>query len=160
MIRQVKPSDAEAIHDIYARYVKGTTVTFETEIPSVEEMRKRIRKISAAGPYFVCEEAGCIAGYCCAHKWKRQQAYGGTLEVTIYLLPEFKGRGLGTQMMTLLIGECRKAHAHALIACIAGENTASIKFHEKLGFRQVSHFREVGNKFGRWLDVVDCELTL
>ncbi|MFA6622553.1 MAG: GNAT family N-acetyltransferase, partial [Fibrobacteraceae bacterium] len=64
MIRQVKPSDAEAIHDIYARYVKGTTVTFETEIPSVEEMRQRIRKISAAGPYFVCEEAGCIAGYC------------------------------------------------------------------------------------------------
>lgn len=160
MIRQVKPSDAEAILGIYAKYIKETTVTFETEVPSLEEMRSRIREIASAGPYFVYEEAGHIAGYCCAHKWKKQQAYGETLEVTIYLLPEFKGRGLGTQMMTLLIGECRRIGVHALIACIAGENTASIRFHEKFGFKPVSSFKEVGNKFGRLLDVVDCELVL
>lgn len=160
MIRSVQLNDAEAIHDIYAKYVNETTVTYETIVPTVEEMRRRIQEISAAGPYFVYEEAGRVIGYCCAHKWKYQQAYSGTLEVTIYLLPESKGLGLGSQMMTLLISECRKIGVHCLIACISGENTESIKFHEKFGFVRVSQFKEVGYKFGRLLDVVDCELML
>lgn len=101
-----------------------------------------------------------MAGYCYAHPWKERAAYSNTLETTIYLHPDFKGRGTGTALMDRLVADCRRMGFKALIACITGENEASIAFHRKLGFEQASLFRSVGYKHGRWLDVVDMELLL
>lgn len=160
MIREVRPDDAAQIAGIYNRYILETTISFETQPLSAEDMRIRIEEISSYFPYFVAKNNGKLTGYCYAHPWKERAAYCKTLETTIYLASEAKGRGLGTRLMTQLIKECRNRGYHALIACITAENEESCQFHERLGFKKVSHFEQVGQKFGRWLDVADYELIL
>ncbi len=159
-IRKVAAEDAAAIAGIYNRYVTATTVSFETEPVSEEQMRVRIAQISAGFPYFVYEREGRVEGYCYAHPWKERAAYSRTLETTIYLAPEFCGRGIGTRLMQYLVEECRSRGFRALIACITADNERSIEFHRSLGFKSVSHFAQVGYKQGRWLDVVDLERLL
>ncbi len=159
-IRIVRLDDAAEIAAIYKDYVLTTTVSFETEPVGEEPMRERIAEISSRFPYFVYEQEGRIVGYCYAHPWKERAAYANTLETTVYLSPDACGQGIGKQLMLRLIEACRQQGVHALIACITAENTHSIGFHASLGFRQVSLFRQVGYKAGRWLDVVDMELML
>ncbi len=79
---------------------------------------------------------------------------------TVYLTPEACHKGIGPLLMTHLIDECRRQGYHALIACITADNLSSLRFHQRLGFCQVSRFPKVGRKFGRWLDVIDLELIL
>ena len=160
MIREVTIHDAAAIAAIYNDYVLHTTVSFETEPLTTEAMRDRIAHIAADYPYFVAEEEGVVTGYCYAHPWKERAAYGHTLETTVYLSPQSQNRGLGKQLMQRLIDECRHRGYRALVACITGNNEISRAFHARLGFIQVSLFKEVGYKFGQWLDVVDYELLL
>jgi phosphinothricin acetyltransferase len=160
MIRNVKPEDVSAITGIYNHYVRESSATFETEPVTEGEMRNRILSISAHFPYLVDEENGVITGYCYAHPWKARAAYQYTLETTVYLAPEFIGKGIGRLLMERLIEESRSSGFRALIACITAENESSCSFHERLGFEKVSHFVKVGEKFGRRLDVVDYELLL
>lgn len=148
------------ITEIYNHYVLDTDISFETEPVSVGEMTRRMEMYSAKQPYFVCETDGHIAGYCYAHPWKGYAAYAGTLETTVYLDPRFTRRGIGRMLMERLITACREAGFDSLIACITYGNEASCRLHERLGFREVSHFKEVGRKFGRMLDVVDMQLQL
>lgn len=159
-IRNVRPDDAQDIADIYNHFVLNTAVSFETEAVSTQQMRRRMESISASYPYFVYETDGHVAGYCYAHPWKERAAYCHTLETTIYLSPRYQRMGIGTQLMHRLIDQCRKDGHHALVACITGGNEGSVALHRSLGFKQVSLFREVGFKLGRWLDVVDLELVL
>ncbi len=159
-IRPVTLADTEAIISIYNYYIKETTVTFETEPITAAEMAKRIKDISASFPYFVYEKGGKILGYCYAHPWKERAAYSNTLETTVYIDKHAVRQGLGSLMVRHLIDLCRAQGYHALIACITEENEASVKMHERLGFKQVSGFKEVGKKFGRWLDVADLEYML
>ena len=159
-IRPVTLADTEAITAIYNHYIQETTVTFETEPITTEEMARRIKDISAQFPYFVYEKDGKILAYCYAHLWKERAAYSNTLETTIYVEQRAVHQGLGSLMVRRLIELCRAQGYHALIACITEENEASVKMHEKLGFKQVSSFKEVGKKFGRWLDVADLEYML
>lgn len=161
MIRNVTPADAKAITDIYNQYILNTTISFETEPLTAEQMGERIKDISTEYPYYVYEnEDGTIGGYCYAHRWKEREAYSHTLETTIYLAHGIERRGIGTQLMHMLIDECRHRGFVALIACITGDNEASIKMHASLGFEQKSCFEKVGIKFGKMLDVVDMELLL
>ena len=161
MIRNVRKEDIAAIAAIYNRYIADTCITFETEPVSDEEMGRRIRSFTGKGyPCLVCEEGGRVARYCYAHAWKEKQAYSRTAETTVYLHPDCKGRGLGKELMKTLVDACRQSGLHVLIACITVPNEASVRLHESLGFRQVSRFNEVGQKFGRWLDVYDFQLTL
>ena len=160
MIREVRPEDTGSITAIYNEYVAHSVITFETEPVREEEMRSRITGIVSHFPYFVYETEGKIAGYCYAHAWKERAAYRYTLETTVYLASEYQGKGIGKQLMQTLINECRHRGYHALIACITEGNEASNSLHQKLGFKQVSHFEKVGLKFDRWLDVFDDELIL
>lgn len=160
-IRPVRPAeDAAAITAIYNRYIEETTISFETEPLTVEAMQQRIEAIAATHPYVVYERDGRLLGYCYAHAWKERAAYAQTLETTVYLAPDALRQGIGTALMQRLISDCRKRDVHVLVACITGDNEASIRLHERLGFRRASTFHEVGRKFGRWLDVVDMELCL
>ena len=159
-IRLVRLDDAERIASIYNKYVSATTITFETEPVTTEEMRGRVETISSAFPYFVYEYDGVVLGYCYAHLWKEREAYSKTLETTVYLAPEACHQGIGSQLMRHLIEDCRRRGYHALIACDTADNLSSLQFHRRLGFRQVSIFTEVGRKFDRWLDVIDLELVL
>ncbi len=159
-IRPVTLEDAGAIVDIYNYFITDTTVTFEVQPLTVEEMAERIREISARFPYFVYEEDGRVLGYCYAHLWKERAAYSKTLETTVYLHKDATHRGIGSLMVNHLVDLCREQGYHALIACITEGNEASVRMHEKLGFRQVSEYKEVGRKFDEWLGVVDLELLL
>ena len=160
MIRNVKLSDAKAIAEIYNDYILNSTISFETEALTIEQMRCRIAEISAQFPYFVWEEDDEIAGYCYVHPWKERAAYHNTLETTVYLSPRHIGKGIGSRLMQWLIAECRQRGFKVLIACITANNATSIEFHRRLGCKQVSHFEQVGEKQGQLLDVIDMQLTL
>ena len=160
MIRYVTQRDVKRITEIYNDYIINTTISFEVKPLTEDEMRNRIESVLAHGPFLVWEEDGEIAGYCYAHPWKERAAYHNTLETTVYLAPQYFRRGIGTQLMRELINQCRVNNIKVLIACITANNEASIKMHEALGFKQVSYFSQVGEKFGQWLDVIDMQLTL
>jgi Sortase and related acyltransferases len=160
MIRKVKPEDARDIALIYNYYIEKSTITFETDPVSVEEMSERIAAISGKYLYFVYEESGKVIGYCYVSSWKKKAAYNKTVESTIYIEKDFQGQGIGRALMNELINKLKEKSFHAVIACITTPNPESVKLHEKLGFRQVSEFKEVGYKFEKWLDVGDWELLL
>lgn len=160
MIRTVTKDDVPAIAGIYNHYVLHSVITFDTEMVSINEMEKKVAAISSHFPYLVYEDEGKVAGYCYVHQWKEKKAYRRTLETTIYLSPDYLHRGIGTKLMQRLIAECRSRGVGALVACITSGNEVSETLHRQLGFEKVSHFRQVGEKFGRLLDVVDYELML
>lgn len=152
-LRQVKLEDAAQIAQIYNFYIKNTHHTFETEPLSVDEMQQRIGEISGKYPYLVFEEDGEILGYAYAAQFKLRQAYAYSAEVSIYVKNEAKQRKIGTQLYVRLFDELAETNVHAIFAGIALPNDASIIFHERLGFEKVAHFKEVGYKLGRWIDV-------
>ncbi len=160
MIRNATAKDSRQIVAIYNRYINESTATFEIEPITEEDMSARITEISSHHPFLVYEICGQVEGYCYAHPWKEREAYRHTLETTIYIAPEQRGKGIGRMLMRELIARCTAAGVKALIACITAENTPSAAMHRKIGFKKVSHFEKVGRKFDRWLDVVDYELLL
>lgn len=160
IIRNFLPEDAGAIVEIYNHYVLQTTISFETAALTADAMGRRLAGFARRYPCLVCEDAGRIVGYAYAHAWKERAAYDLTWETTVYVAPSETGRKIGRRLMDRLVEDCRKRGAHALIACITADNAASLRLHEALGFERVSLFREVGVKFGRLLDVIDCELLL
>lgn len=161
-LRCVRLDDAASIAAIYNPYVTETTVTFETEPLSEVAMRRRIELVcqQQEGIYIVAEEDGCVLGYAYAHPWKERKAFGRTWETAVYVNPNSQGRGIGTRLMEGLIDLCKRNGVHALVACITADNKDSQRMHARLGFHQVSHFKEVGYKFGHWIDVTDYELII
>ena len=157
-IRNVNPEDAAQIAEIYNYYIKNTHQTFETEPLSADEMRERIDEISENYPYLVAEEDGEIYGYAFATQFKLRQAYEFSAEVSIYVKANAKQKGIGTQLYDRLFEELKETDIHAIVAGISLPNDGSVRFHEKLGFTKVAHFREVGYKLGRWVDVGYWEL--
>ena len=161
MITKVTENDAAEIAAIYNYYIRGSVATFDTEEWQTEKMEQRIITLSSSYPYIVYRtEEGKIAGFCYAHPWKEKDAYSRTLETTVYVSPEHTGCGIGQKLMEELIDICRKKGFMTLIACITEGNENSFRLHRKLGFKQVSHFKKVGMKFNRFLDVIDYELIL
>lgn len=160
MIRNVNMNDAEAICDIYNDYIQNTIVTFEEDWVSIEEMQKRFREVTVSFPWLVFESNGHVVGYAYASQWKGRHAYRHTVESTIYLSPTVIGRGIGSQLYEQLIADLRSRNIHSVIGGIALPNPASIALHKKMGFEKVAHFKEVGRKFNRWIDVDYWELII
>ena len=124
-------------------------------------MSERIREnLEADLPWVVCEEKGELLGYALTSRWKSRCAYQYSLESTVYLKPGATGRGLGSALYESLIERVRERNYHTLIGGIALPNEPSIRLHEKFGFEKIGHFREVGYKFDRWIDVGYWELVL
>jgi phosphinothricin acetyltransferase len=161
LIRPATPLDATRICAIYNHYVTTTTVSFEEDAVSEQEMAQRIADVGAAGlPWLVLEVDGTVAGYAYATKWRVRPAYRYSVESTVYLDRACTGRGLGRTLYGALLDELRKRELHLVIGGIAQPNEGSVGLHEALGFRKVAHFSEVGMKFGRWVDVGYWELRL
>jgi L-amino acid N-acyltransferase YncA len=153
-IREVAESDGEALTAIYNHYVTTTTVTFEEQPVSRAEMTDRISEVLKAKlPFLVAESALGVIGFAYATKWKGRSAYRHSVETTVYLADGSSRRGIGSALYRRLIVLLETAGLHAVIGGIALPNDASIALHEKFGFTQVASFREVGYKFGRWIDV-------
>lgn len=159
-IRVAAPEDAPALLEIYAPYVKDTSVTFEYEVPTWEEFAGRIRNTLENYPYLAAEEDGMIQGYAYASRFKSRPAYDWSVETSIYVRQDTRRRGAGTALYQKLEELLRRQHVCNLCACIAYPNPSSIAFHEKFGYRTVAHFHASGYKRGAWHDMVWMEKEL
>jgi len=160
-IRQASIADAAAIAAIYNHYVRETSITFEEQTVDLSDMAARIAEVRGASlPWLVHEREGIVTGYAYASKWKGRCAYRYSVESSVYLAPDATGRGIGAELYRRLIEELTGLGLHVAIGGIALPNAASVALHEKLGFRKVAEFSEVGFKFGRWIDVGYWQLTL
>lgn len=155
MIRDARPKDAEGVVAIYNHYVRNTTTTFEEVDVAVSDMAARMAGASAQHPWLVAEAdpSGEVLGYAYATPWRSRSAYRRTVEISVYLLPDGGGRGLGTQLYEELLARLAATEARAVIGGVALPNEASVRLHERLGFEKVAHFQQVGFKHGRWVDV-------
>lgn len=163
-IRAARLEDAEALLAIYAPYVEKTAITFEYDVPSVEEFRGRIAAVLARHPYLVAEKDGMILGYAYAGPFHSRAAYGWAVETSIYVDPGKKRMGLGGRLHGALENVLREQGFLNMNACIAvpekddGYLTRnSVQFHEHLGYRMVGEFTQVGYKFGRWYNMAWME---
>ena len=161
--------DAPALRAIYAPYVEQTAISFEYDVPSLEEFRRRIADFSRTYPYLIAEDAsGRALGYAYTHTFIPRAAYDRCAETTIYLSLEARHQGLGKRLYRALEDISRAQGIYNLYACIGepqGEGDEyltdnSIRFHEHLGFRRIGIFRRCGYKFGRWYDMSWAEKLL
>ncbi len=160
MIRKAKISDATQIASIYNYYVTNTIVTFEM-VPILDRiMADKINKTIKKYPWLVFEENGQILGYAYATDWKPRGAYKYTVESTIYLRNNQNGKGIGSKLYAELISQLRTLKLHSVIGGIGQPNEASIALHEKFGFQKIAHFKEVGFKFDKWVDVAYWQLII
>ena len=160
-IRPASPADVDRICTIYNHYVAATTISFEEAPVSPAEMAQRIADVGAAHlPWLVMLEGDTLIGYAYATKWRVRAAYRYSVESSIYLDPRHAGKGAGRALYEVLLDELRQRELHLVIGGIAQPNEASVRLHERMGFRKVAHFNEVGLKFGRWVDVGYWQLQL
>lgn len=154
-IRDVEPSDLEAITAIYAYYALHSTATFDEEPLSVEDMTKRREKVRAQGlPFLVAEIDGVVVGYSSATLFHLRSAWRFTIEDSVYIHHAYQRRGVGRALLSELIQRCEKLGYRQMIAAIGdSENHGSIGLHRALGFEDAGIYRSVGWKFGQWLDV-------
>jgi phosphinothricin acetyltransferase len=153
MIRKVKLIDTSQIVEIYNYYVLNSIITFDRVPFSIEEYTAKIKNISTNFPYIVFEENNEILGYAYANSWRTKPSYNQTVESTVYVKHGIHGKTIGSQLYTELLKQLKELEFHAIIGGISLPNDPSIKFHEKFGFEKVAHFKEVGKKFGKWIDV-------
>lgn len=160
-IRPATLDDAAAICAIYNPYVATTTISFEEEPVCEQDMAQRIADVQGAGlPWLVALDGARLVGYAYATKWRARPAYRTSVESSVYLDAAAAGRGTGTLLYRVLLDALREREVHMVIGGIAQPNERSVALHERMGFRKVAHFSEVGRKFGRWVDVGYWELRL
>ncbi len=156
ILRNSTDADLPAVQAIYAQAVLEGTGTFETEVPTVEEMaRRRAEVLGRQLPWLVAERDGQILGYAYANYFRPRLAYRFCVEDSIYLAPAAQGQGVGRLLLAELIARCEAAGARQMLAVIGdAANAGSVGVHTALGFQHTGVLKSAGWKFGRWLDVV------
>jgi len=156
VIRPAQPDDCAAIAKIYDYYVVNTTITYEENPPTADQMAQRLTQIQSLGmPYLVAIVDERVVGYCYIGSFRTRAAYRYIGEHAIYLDPDYRKAGYGGPMMAALLSAAEKTGLRQLIAVIGGrDNHASLAFHEKFGFKKAGILEGSGYKFGRWIDTV------
>ena len=164
IIRTASAKDAPALLSIYAPYVEHTAITFEYEVPSLDEFRQRVLHTLQQYPYLIAERAGRIIGYAYASPFHPRAAYQWAVETSIYVDQNEKRSGVGKALYTALEKVLKAQNITNLNACIASPRVDdeyltrnSIQFHEHLGYSMVGEFHQCGYKFGRWYNMVWME---
>ncbi len=152
-VRAATIDDAEAIRTIYNREVTGSTVTFDLVPRSLAEQQEWLRDHAGAHPAIVAEVDGDVAGFGSLTSYRSRPAYSTTVEDSVYVHHEHRGTGVGRVLLEDLVRLAGVHGFHAVMARIVGGHEASISLHESCGFTLVGVEREVGRKFGKWLDV-------
>jgi L-amino acid N-acyltransferase YncA len=153
-VRSARAEDALQVSEIYNHYIQTSTITFEEEPVSAAEMAARILEIqSLSYPWLVATAANDVLGYAYASKWKARAAYKHSSEITVYVRPGQERAGVGSALYQQLLPALKASGVRAAIGGVALPNDASVRLHEKFGFEKCAHFREVGFKFNRWIDV-------
>lgn len=160
-IRAVRDGDAAAIAAIYAHHVLHGTASYDTDPPTAAETLAKIRRIMTAGwPFLVAEKDGQPIGYCYATQFRDRAAYACTCENSIYVHPDWLGRGVGKTLLRELLTRSEQFGFRQMVAVIGGAEEASVRLHASCGFSEVGRLRAVGWKFGRWLDSVYMQKSL
>lgn len=156
VLRTATAHDASAVAAIYAHYVEHSVATFDIAPPPERAWAERIGTAASARlPFLIAECADEVHGFAYLSAFRPKPAYRHTLEDTVYLAPEHVGRGIGRLLLTELIAGATATGAHQLVAVIStGEGGPSARLHRALGFQTTGRLREVGHKFGRWIDIV------
>jgi phosphinothricin acetyltransferase len=164
-IREVTPADAPHLLEIYAPYVEETAVSFEYDVPTLEEFEGRISRILSKYPYLVAEKDGRIVGYAYATEFKGREAFRWTVETSVYVERSQRQGGIGRMLYEALEHELRQRGFQSMCACIAYTEREddphltndSVFFHQRMGFAMAAHFHRCGWKFMRWYDMVWME---
>lgn len=154
IFRPMKAEDLPVVLDIYNHYIVTTTATFHPEPITIDTLRTFIFLDHEWYRAYMILLSGEIAGFCFLTRFKKLEAYNRTAELGIYLKPEFTRRGLGTQAVRHLEKAAAASGRKVIVASISGENTGSIELFTKLGYEKCAHFRKIGEKWGRSIDVV------
>jgi L-amino acid N-acyltransferase YncA len=162
LIRPAIASDVAAITNIYAHHVNHGTSSFETEPPEPAEIARRWSEVAERGlPWLVSDDGGDITGYAYAAPYRPRAAYRYTVEDSIYIRSDRLGTGLGKLLMPALITAAQTCGMRQMVAVIGDSaNLASIAFHRRFGFHDAGLLKDVGFKFGRWLDTVFMQRSL
>ena len=152
-IRQAKEADQQAILDIYNEAVLNTTATFDTDARSYKKQLEWFASHKKNHPVIVAEDEGKITGWASMSPWSDRCAYDTTVEVSVYVHKDFRGQGIGSKLLEWVTLEGRKAGNHTVISRIVEGNESSIHIHEKFGYKHIGTMKEVGFKFGKFLDV-------
>jgi L-amino acid N-acyltransferase len=160
-IRPARETDLPDILEIYNHVILNTTAVYQY-VPQTLEMRKAWYdgKIKDGYPLFVAEDAGRVVGLSTYGPFRAWAAYKYTVENSVYVAADQRGKGIARLLMQPLIDAARAHDYHAIIASIDATNAASLQLHRSFGFEEVAHFKQVGYKFGRWLDLKFLELLL
>ena len=159
-IRLARPSDAATLLAIYAPYVENTAITFEYEVPTIEDFTNRIAKTLEKYPYLVAEEDGLILGYAYASTYYARAAYDWAAELSVYVSQDARGKRVGSRLYDELEDLLDQMGYMHFLACISLPNEASLALHQKRGYQQVAHFPKIGYKFERWHDIVWLQKSL
>lgn len=161
LIREAIEIDLPALTTIYNEVITTTTAVYSDDPVTVENRRGWwAARYGEGHPVLVAAEGDEVLGFGSFHEFRSWPGYRYTVEHSLHVRSNSRGRGVGTKLLSALIQGATALGKHAMIGGIDAENTASIALHERLGFERVGHFREVGYKFGRWLDLVFVERLL
>jgi len=152
-IRPAELSDLDAITAIYNEAILTTTASFDLEPQTREERLQWYESHDPRFPILVAESEGPVVGWACLSRWRPRKAYEGTAETSFYVKEDQRGQGIGRKLKQAIIEEARRLGFHTLIAGVAEGNHASLHLNQSFGFEIVGTFKEVGNKFGKLLDV-------
>ena len=152
MIRVASPGDAAGVHRIYAPIVRDTVISFELEVPTVEEIAARIAKTLPEFPWLVDERDGHLAGYAYASRHRERRAYQWSVDVSCYVDEAWRGRGVGRGLYRALLHLLRLQGFQSAFAGIALPNAGSVALHGAVGFVPIGVYRDVGFKLGEWRD--------
>lgn len=152
-IRDSRPEDAPAIQAIYAPFVTDTAISFETDIPDVAEMARRIDEFQKAHVCISAVRDGDVIGYAYSSPHRARASYRSSVDVTVYIAEAARGAGVGKALYQELLKRTAALGYHAAFAGITLPNPGSVGLHESVGFTQVGVYREVGFKLGAWRDV-------
>jgi L-amino acid N-acyltransferase YncA len=160
LIRTVKIKDVPMILDIYSYYVENTIITFEITPPDIDEMKRRVMETVKAFDWIIYELNGTTVGYAYYTKFRERKAYDYSCETTVYVHKDFVGKGIGSTLYGELINRLKKTSKAVAIGGISLPNEASVRLHEKMGFKNVGILKNIGRKFNKWISVGYWELEL
>ena len=161
LIRDAIAADAAAIAAIYNDAVRHTTaILMEGEVDAANRAQWMEARQGLGYPVLVAEAAGAVIGYAAFGDWRPFDGFRGTVENSVYVAPEARGQGVAQALLAALIPRARACGKHVIVAAVTSENAASLRLHEKLGFVETARMPQVGQKFGRWLDLVFLQLQL
>ena len=160
-IRNATENDLQQMLDIYNEIIENTTAVFQYDLHTLKQRKEWFAKKQEENyPVFVAEENNVIVGFSTFGQFRNWQAYQYSVENSVYIKADRRGKGIGKLLLQPLIDAAKQMQLHTIIAGIVADNEASIALHKQFGFVEVAHFKEVGYKFERWLDLKFLQLML